>query len=333
MISRNEIEIELHCHGGLIICQAIIDDLTRRGCHFEPEMVGAKNSVECQSIESLAGLYLSQAQTLPVACVLLDQQQGALREAFEALKQLLLQNQFDRALEKVRELIGRSYFGLKLIDPWRVTLAGPANVGKSSLTNAILGKQRVIVHSTPGTTRDAVDTLIAVSAWPMALTDTAGIRSTDEPVEREGIATSMQRWEDADIGVLVVDATVGWTAAHSALIESRPGPYLVAINKCDLTQGEDISKNLLATPIAIVRCWAESGAGIEPLLSALGNFVDLQKPPAGVAVPFHPQQVEILKDVLQIIESSMNSKTNDPSTLSAACQALDALMHKDTPAA
>ncbi len=84
--------------------------------------------------------------------------------------------------------------------------------------NALTGSTRVLVHHEPGTTRDAVETSLVMGGWPLILTDTAGIRQSQETIEQHGVQTAWHRWQNADVGLLVVDATVGWTEQHNQLL-------------------------------------------------------------------------------------------------------------------
>ncbi len=104
--------------------------------------------------------------------------------------------------------------------------------------NALTGASRVLVHHEPGTTRDAVETNLVIGDWPLVLTDTAGIRDSEEVVERLGIETAWQRWRNADLGLLMVDTTVGWTAQHDQLL-SGPEVIMVVLNKVDAVATTD----------------------------------------------------------------------------------------------
>ena len=80
--------------------------------------------------------------------------------------------------------------GRHLLTPFDVVLAGPANVGKSSLINALVGYNRAIVYDAPGTTRDVITAETAIDGWPVTLSDTAGLRDSDDPLEMAGVQTA-----------------------------------------------------------------------------------------------------------------------------------------------
>jgi tRNA modification GTPase len=141
---------------------------------------------------------------------------------------------------------------------------GRPNVGKSSLFNRLLNEERAIVTSTPGTTRDLVSETASIGGIPLRFVDTAGIRHTEDEVEKIGVERSFQAIADSDLRLLVVDASEGWTDADSNLLSKIQalGALLVACNKSDLPS--KISKaDLEAT--SVVRTSALTGDGIPEL--------------------------------------------------------------------
>ena len=142
-----------------------------------------------------------------------------------------------------------------------LAIAGRPNVGKSSLFNRLLEQDRAIVTEIPGTTRDLVSETAAIGGIPVKLYDTAGIRPTAERVESLGIERSYQAMADADLTLVVIDASVTAGAEDDALI-ARAGPRaLIVANKCDLPHPE-LPANALAVS-------ALTGEGIPELRDAI----------------------------------------------------------------
>jgi len=133
-------------------------------------------------------------------------------------------------------LIDSFRYGKLVHDGLSLAIVGRPNVGKSSLFNALLERDRAIVTEIPGTTRDTVSEVAAISGVPVRLVDTAGIRAGRDVVERLGIERSFQAMADADITLVVLDLSAPMTPGDEALLEraGKGGPYLVAGNKCDL---------------------------------------------------------------------------------------------------
>lgn len=119
----------------------------------------------------------------------------------------------------------------------RVAILGRPNAGKSSLLNALLGIDRAIVTDVPGTTRDTVEEATEFEGIRVVLTDTAGLRATDDPVESIGVQRSRQAAHEADLILYVYDAAAGWTPEDEEASRTNR-PTLVAGNKCDLEAPE-----------------------------------------------------------------------------------------------
>lgn len=117
-----------------------------------------------------------------------------------------------------------------------VAIIGRPNVGKSSLLNALLGEERAIVTAVPGTTRDMIRGEMTMGGIRIELTDTAGIRETDDPVERIGVLRSESAWKNADLTLLVIDGSAKMTDEDRSLLKDLTGEAIIVINKTDLPQ-------------------------------------------------------------------------------------------------
>ena len=125
--------------------------------------------------------------------------------------------------------------GSRLIhDGFRVALIGRPNVGKSSLLNALLGEERAIVTQVPGTTRDLIEGELILGGVRLVLTDTAGIRETEDPVERIGVQRTEQARRGADLTVLVLESSEPLSQEDEILLDSLPAGSVILINKSDL---------------------------------------------------------------------------------------------------
>jgi tRNA modification GTPase len=150
--------------------------------------------------------------------------------------------------------------GLRLARPWRVVLAGPVNVGKSSLANALAGHARSLVSPLAGTTRDVLETRLVVEGWEIDLVDTAGFRdgAITDPVEREGVARALEARAGADLVLRVIAST----DPDLPRLEAGPGELLVA-TKADLRPaGAEVRPDAVATS-------AVTGAGIAALAARI----------------------------------------------------------------
>ena len=127
----------------------------------------------------------------------------------------------------------------------RVALVGRPNVGKSTLFNRLVGAERSVVHDMPGTTRDAIDTLVETPEGPLVFIDTAGMRrrsKIDDSTEYYSLVRALKAIDGADIAMLIIDATVGVTSQDQRLaerIDVAGCPILVVLNKWELLESED----------------------------------------------------------------------------------------------
>jgi tRNA modification GTPase len=251
---------------------------------------------EPDPIAAAARTALAGAQTERTAAVLLDQYHGALRQALEETELLLRMGDQAAARRSIETLLARAILGRHLVRPWQVVLAGPVNVGKSSLINALVGYPRAIVHPAAGTTRDVVPVQTAIAGWPVELCDTAGLRSATHPVEQAGVARAEEGLAAADLVVLVFDRSAAWSAADQALVDAWP-QTLVVYNKCDLPPAGGLRPEGLCTS-------ALRGDGLHALPHAIAARLVPDPPPAGAAVPFTEEQVERLRAIGSRVQGS-----------------------------
>ncbi len=171
--------------------------------------------------------------------------------------------------------------------PPRVAIIGRPNVGKSTLFNRLLGDERSIVHDLPGTTRDAIDTIVETPDGPVCFIDTAGLRrpsKTDRGTEQHSTLRALRALERADIAILVIDATVGASHQDQRLAE-RIGvsgcPAIIALNKWELIPVDERDDVLAGVGdrlaflggAPVLKISALSGKGVHRILPALQDAV------------------------------------------------------------
>ena len=125
----------------------------------------------------------------------------------------------------------------------RTAIVGRPNVGKSSLLNALLREERAIVSQYAGTTRDVIEEQLLLDGVPLVLADTAGIRATDDFVEKIGVEKSRQLLADSELVICVIDGSEGLTDEDEAILEAAADkPCVVIVNKSDLPQQVDLAQ-------------------------------------------------------------------------------------------
>ncbi len=188
----------------------------------------------------------------------------------EALRRL------DDVTASLVTLLANTRQGCLLRDGMTLVIAGQPNVGKSSLLNALAGRETAIVTPVAGTTRDILREHIQIDGLPLHIIDTAGLRDSDDVVEQEGIRRAWVQIEQADRVLLVIDDQVGFSAADKAVLDQLPGnlPCTHLYNKIDLTQrrpGYSDSSGIHRVDVS-----AQTGEGIAHLREHLKQVMGYQ---------------------------------------------------------
>ncbi len=184
-----------------------------------------------------------------------------------------------RARTRLAELLATADAGRLLRQGATIAIVGLPNAGKSSLLNAVVGAERAIVTPIPGTTRDTVEEVVEIGGLPCRLIDTAGLRETDDEVERLGVARSVQALASADLVWHVFDLGQGWTAEDQALTTDRP--TLCIGNKADLPAAAGL------LPEGALSVSALTGGGIEDLLRETARKFDHAASAGPTVAPRH----------------------------------------------
>jgi tRNA modification GTPase len=197
----------------------------------------------------------------------------------------LLDSRISASLEDIlvslKASLNQTRQGAVLNDGISLVLAGKPNAGKSSLMNALCGKDAAIVTDLAGTTRDVLSEHIQMDGIPINLFDTAGLRETDNPVEIEGMKRAIAEAERADIVLLLVDVSKGgltWQEEVNQLLSliERPSSVLIALNKIDLLDHEipsEQSSLFENSDRAVIQISAKTGVGISELKTKIKQIV------------------------------------------------------------
>ena len=280
-------QLEIHCHGGLAAPEAVLESLVACGAIRQDwqawlrKQGGGEISREARNALSMAG----GPQAARILC---RQLSGCLDREIDRIAALPPGPAPTAACER---LLRAARVGLRLTEPWRVVLAGPVNVGKSSLVNALAGHARSIVSSDPGTTRDLVTTRVVLGGWEIELVDSAGLRRREEAAsdtEQAGIARAVAAASTADL-VLRVESAEGGGATGGTAGDRE----LRVVTKADLAIPG------WRPPIDALATSAVAGWGIAELAAAIVTRLvpEAREDPDlfAAAVPFTTRQVELIR--------------------------------------
>jgi tRNA modification GTPase len=268
--------MEIHCHGGPAVVNWIVDQLVTAGC----QSVSPGNRTDfAPGFDARALQLLAAAPTLRIASILLDQYHGAFHRAIQTI---LANPDSERpALQRLAEL---APLGRHLVQPWRVVIAGPPNVGKSSLLNALAGYQRSVVAPVAGTTRDVVTASVAFDGWPVELHDTAGLRESNDELEQSGIGLARVSLASADLILWVMDLTNPVPEQVPLDLEAKS---IRVGNKADQPIAWDAMDRQDTWGVTLVS--AETRQGLPELISDIVTRLVPHPPETGEAVPFTPE--------------------------------------------
>jgi len=303
--------VEFSAHGAPIVLHRIVAILAEHGAEMalpgeftlRAFLNGRIDLTEAEAVADIIG-----AKTEGAATAALEQLQGALHEEIVALRVELIAAlarleigidfteedleptelvPVDRRLRAVAARIDHLLAGYNrgrvLRDGFVVVLAGPPNVGKSTLFNRLAQDERAIVTEIPGTTRDILREYINLDGWPVCLVDTAGIHDATDLIEKIGVERSADAIRSADAAIWLIDANVEWLPQRPPdSFHDLPVPWLIAVNKLDLVTDPDAAVYEIAAhhaPIfpripAVAGISAKTGAGVEDLVTAIKDWIN-----------------------------------------------------------
>jgi tRNA modification GTPase len=287
--------VEFHCHGGIMGVQQVLQLCLEQGAQLAQPgeftlrafLNGRLDLTQAESIADLVGARSPQAAQYALAGL-----QGKLAQPIRQLRNTCLdilaevearidfeedlppldeteiQLRLQQVLQEVNQILATADRGELLRTGLKVAIVGRPNVGKSSLLNAWSRSDRAIVTALPGTTRDVVESQLVVGGIPIQVLDTAGIRETQDQVEQLGVERSRRVAQAADLVLLTIDASVGWTAADQGIYDQvRDRPLILVMNKIDLAPPPHPSFPLLTPPIVYTA--AALNQGIDALEQAI----------------------------------------------------------------
>ena len=252
---------EIHTHGGILIARTCLELLLSNGARLaEPgeftRRAFINSRIDLSQAEGVLGLIKSKSiEALHAAArTLTGELSGEIKRIHgkildiqsnieinldfpegEAFNDSVLP-ELEEVILSLEDLLSRCQAGLTLQNGIKAVIAGSPNVGKSSLLNALLHKNRAIVTDIPGTTRDIIQDNIIINGLPVTLSDTAGLRDTDNVIEAQGVKLAQEALRDSDLCLYVIDSSRGLTQDEKEFIASLDSSRSILIfNKADLT--------------------------------------------------------------------------------------------------
>jgi tRNA modification GTPase len=298
--------VEFHCHGGIIAVQQVLQLCLESGARLAQPgeftlrafLNGRLDLTQAESIADLVGAKSPQAALAALAGL-----QGKLAHPIRQLRANCLDilaeiearidfeedlpplddkaiiSEIERITAEIIKLLATSDKGELLRTGLKVAIVGRPNVGKSSLLNAWSQSDRAIVTDLPGTTRDVVESQLVVGGIPVQVLDTAGIRDTLDQVEKIGVERSRRAASAADLVLLTIDASAGWTQSDAEIyFQVQHRPLILVLNKIDLVETHYIASIEYPKNISqVVQTAAAENQGIDALEKAILEIVKTGK--------------------------------------------------------
>ncbi|HDL09692.1 MAG TPA: tRNA uridine-5-carboxymethylaminomethyl(34) synthesis GTPase MnmE, partial [Candidatus Omnitrophica bacterium] len=255
--------VEINCHGGIVALRKVLELCLRHGARLANPgefTLRAFLNGRIDLTQAEAVLNIVDAKTEEALKVATRQLEGSLSKILNSIHKDLLDivsefealldfpeeeieesqkeeiiSRLENTIKELDKLLEHSREGRLIQEGIKCVICGKPNVGKSSLMNALLGKERVIVTPIPGTTRDVVEEIVDLHGIPLRIADTAGIIETEDLVEKEGIERAKREMENADLIILVLDTTQGVNGDDIFLLERiKDKNHIICVNKIDL---------------------------------------------------------------------------------------------------
>lgn len=342
-----EDSLEISCHGNPLIAQKILEDLLGRGCRpAEPgeftRRAFLNGRMDLSQAEAVMDLIQARSERALAAAN--QQLRGALGRRMQILVEGILsvlarieayidfpeedlpaedraglRQELQRIILDNNRLLSTSHYGELLRDGIKTVILGAPNAGKSSLLNRLVGKERALVSPEPGTTRDFIEETIMVGPHCLRLIDTAGFNPSPAPLERLGMEKSLDRALEADLFLLVLDASCQKAPLFPAVLQDkwRTTRSVLVLNKVDLAPAAEALLTIPGAPV--VRMSALTGAGLEELERQIVRLADLANPDPFDGVAVNARHAHALDEArLGLTAAETKLAQNDPIELVAS---------------
>jgi tRNA modification GTPase TrmE len=331
--------VEITCHGGILLSQLVLESVLINGAEMAEAgeftkraflngklgFVGAEAVIDKIEAESKEKLKLSSAGSKNTLSRKLSELYDELKIILSSIYVFIdfpdedltdftvdeLKVKLNELVKNLTSLISTYRTGKAVNEGILTVIAGKPNTGKSSLLNTLTGENRAIVTDIAGTTRDTIEETVTVGRILLRLCDTAGIRDTDDTVEKMGVERALSKMSDAELIILVFDASEPLDANDKTLISKTVGQNVIAvINKTDLPVETDMEliKNTFADTVEIS---AVTGEGVDKLTNLIeGLYIEGTINYNETAVVANSRQYILLQRALELIKNALSAVTD-----------------------
>jgi tRNA modification GTPase len=293
--------VEINCHGGILAAKKVLEEVIKSGARMaEPgeftKRAFLNGRIDLSQAEAVIDIINSKTEISMKAAV--EQSKGRVSQEINSLREELLETiasieatvdypeadleeitssevskKLNRILEKINFMLSTAEEGKIIREGLNIVIVGKPNVGKSSLLNALIMENRAIVTDVPGTTRDVIEEYMNIDGIPVKIIDTAGIRKTDDLVEKIGVERSKERIDNSDLIIFMLDSSKKLDEEDREIINYiNKKKYIILLNKTDLGDKIDLDDACMVNSKFIIKTSIKHGLGLDKVKTCIKDL-------------------------------------------------------------
>ncbi|OFI05395.1 tRNA modification GTPase MnmE [Clostridium acetireducens DSM 10703] len=293
--------VEINCHGGVVATKKILEEVIKSGARLaEPgeftKRAFLNGRIDLSQAEAVIDIIRSKTDIAMKSAV--QQSEGKLSKKINLIRNKLLEliahieatvdypeedleemtaekvsNKLEDIIDEMKNILSNADEGKIIREGLNVVIVGKPNVGKSSLLNELVSENRAIVTDVPGTTRDVIEEFINIEGIPIKVVDTAGIRETEDLVEKIGVKKSKEKIKEADLVILMLDVSRKLDEEDIEIINFiKDKKSIILLNKCDLNDKISIEDIKSFDTSYVFKTSVKEGIGLDKIKSSIKNL-------------------------------------------------------------
>lgn len=293
--------VEINCHGGILAAKKVLEEVIKSGARMaEPgeftKRAFLNGRIDLSQAEAVIDIINAKTEISMKSAV--QQSKGKISKEINSLREELLKIiasieatvdypeadleevtanevsiKLNKILDRINFILSTAEEGKIIREGLNIVIVGKPNVGKSSLLNSLIMENRAIVTNVPGTTRDVIEEYMSIEGVPVKIIDTAGIRKTNDLVEKIGVKKSKEKIDDSDLIILMLDSSKKLDEEDKKIIDYiNKKKYIILLNKTDLGDKIDLEDIYKLNSKFIIKTSIKSGRGLDKVKSCIKDL-------------------------------------------------------------